>query len=381
MKKIKTSILLLAICLSACSETKTTVSVFEEPLTKVESCVIEPQSQQNSSIQETDASHFPVVTKDEFPDNPVASDLSQLVEDKGLIGLIHGIDLETKLFVFSYHVPGNFFKRFNISLLAFDKETQEYLAQLNRGDRVYVKGTYSEKAGQPHLYLSELSLIKRYIPDGTSPAGEYERRMDIACVLKQKFQVTALVHAIGDGGKVLVLDYLNTVFPVFVSNPALTENLYRGDVVEIKVTPFAEGKAPSHFMLADNGLKVVDSILKNKDQQVTVEGRLTRFPESPTINRTIWAVEDKIEGVGSRYYTLVNFEMDADNKPVGLIRIDEMLSQVWNDHIEGSYLDRNKFVHLGLKVRATGTFSVFSKNQANAQLFTDTDQIEVKVVK
>ena len=58
--------------------------------------------------------------------------------------------------------------------------------------------------------------------------------------------MTALVHAVVDEGRVLVLEYKDAIVPMISRNKSLTEHLYRGDRVTVQYTVRQKPAYPLH---------------------------------------------------------------------------------------------------------------------------------------
>ena len=83
--------------------------------------------------------------------------LSQELENTGLIGRIHGAASPAQLFVMSVREPGNFFNHREFSLLASDESTLTTLSQVNRHDRVCIQGNFIANPSPHETCLDEVN--------------------------------------------------------------------------------------------------------------------------------------------------------------------------------------------------------------------------------
>lgn len=315
------------------------------------------------------------------PADPMA-DIAQQLSDNGLQGLVHGADSERGLYVMSYHLPGDFFARYNMSLLARTTALKNLLLTLNRNDRILVKGRLGgQDTPQPHIILSEFRVLKKYDPAIESPAGHWEKEIHLPEDLKDLTELTAQVHAIAGDGQVIVIEYRDTILPLIANaNQARsTKALYRGDVIRFKFEIQGAPYRPTHLKLIgsdERPLQVLERVVEKHEQTISIEGRLVLFPKSPTITRDVWAIEEKLQDGLARYYTLVNFKEVNGTMPE-FDRIDQKLRSIWSDNKQSAFAGRNKFINLAVQIRATGKATVFDPNQANAQIHLNASDIQV----
>lgn len=312
-------------------------------------------------------------------------DISTKLANEGLTGLMHGARPERGLYVFVYHTPGNFFERHYISVIPSKKEHRELLATLDHGDRVHVKGELiAVDTAQPHLRLSEIKLEKAWEPNIVAPAGEFHPEAALPQELKNKHEINAMVHAVRGEGTIVVLEYKDAIVPMVVEEPSFTKDLFRGDRIKVQFELQGSPGRPTHISLdtdtkdGKNPVEVLDSINSLHDKIITMEGQLVLFPASPTINRDVWAVENKGGDGTARYFTLVNFEQDANEEFSNLEKIGEKLQAAWSAHPDTIFHGRNKYINTGITVKATGRVSIADPGQANAQIHLTADAIEVQ---
>jgi len=312
--------------------------------------------------------------------DPMDEIKSKLAAD-GLMGLVHGADVERGLYVFSYHIPGDFFTRYNFSLLARSQAQRELLKTLQRHDRVLVKGKLGgQKTPQPHILIASIEVLEKYNPEIESPGGHWTKDTKLPDDLKDKTEITVQVHAVAGEGQVLVVEYREAILPVVV--PAkltnFTKDLYRGDLIQIQFIIQKSPGRPTHLVLngsVDAPVKVLERLVDIHNQPVTKSGRLVLFPKSPTINRDVWALEEALPEGLFRYYTLVNFKEENGQFPE-LEKIGKKLRALWDAHPESVFHARNKFINLKIRIRAKSEkATVFTPDQANAQLHLRAEDI------
>ena len=71
------------------------------------------------------------------------------------------------------------------------------------------------------------------------------------------------MHAIAGNGQILVVEYQDAVIPVFVKNGSLTQNLYRGDIVQLAFKLQHYPTEPVHLDVdasAAQPIQVLDSL-------------------------------------------------------------------------------------------------------------------------
>ena len=163
----------------------------------------------------------------------MAVDINQIEKDlttTGVQGWIHGAVQDRGLYVFTYRNPKDFFDYIQMSLVTYDPAIQAKLATLNRHDKVLVKGSFlPNPSPQKHISVTSIDVVEKYQTKYPTDTHQYEAKIpdDLLNLKSALF----LVHAIGAGGNILVVEYKDQVIPIFVKNAALTKNLFRNDVV------------------------------------------------------------------------------------------------------------------------------------------------------
>ncbi|MGA1408765.1 MAG: hypothetical protein ACO37W_03380 [Prochlorotrichaceae cyanobacterium] len=309
------------------------------------------------------------------------SKLEQLLETTGLIGRIHGIG-DDHLFVLSVRDPDSFFRHQELALLPDQEQTSRDLNQFHRHDQVCIQGKILKNpSAQIHVKTHSVTLLESW--DGlrdfsqetleNSPeASEPSALLDFA----EQGVLIGKIHAIGDEGRILVLDSGDKVFPVFLKGNAETaeiQDLYRGDIVRLAYQVQSRPEQPPHlnFSASDpKPLQVLDH-LKDLHQTVqTLTGKLVKFPQSPQLKFDVYALsvetpvsyQNKTEKI-DRIFTLVNFE-NMDN----FMAIQDQLSQIWEQSIDTAQKARNGLVNPEVTLQVTGQVNITSPEQANPQL-------------
>jgi hypothetical protein len=307
--------------------------------------------------------------------------LGERLPTEGLHGRVHGAVSQLGTYVFTWWEPGNFFHSFNMSLLPANASVADTLAKLERHQAATIKGKLTAYGNsQPHVVVESVEPGEPWEP-GIRATVPSPKRPDVEKELRKRRKISALVHTSTDDGSVLDIEYRDQVVPVQVPpDPALRKQvgaLFRGDVVELRYQIAPHPERPMHLLLvsedkATPALTVVDSLHALHDQERTREGNLVMFPLSPVLRRTIYGIEVKGKDGLNRYLTLFNFN-DANDQE----KIDQLLRSAWNAEPNQVIDARNKFINLGVKVRASGKISNPARNQANATLVTRSDQIEI----
>lgn len=303
------------------------------------------------------------------------AEIEKKLTGDGVDGWVHGSVPGQMLYVFTYRNPEDFFDNIQMSLVPATAAIAKTLATLNRHDKVRVKGKFMKNPSpQKHIKVMQLEIIKAHASAYETKPYEYEAKIpDELLGLKQaKF----LVHAIGAEGHILVVEYKDTVLPIFVKDAAATAKLFRNDVVELKIAIQKEPNHPTHLVLdekAADSVRVIESIQSLHGQKATIEGALILFPKSPEIIFNVFAVQEKLSDGLSRQFTLVNFD-----NPETFKKIREKLQAAWNQYEKDYVNGRNKLISTRVRVSATGTLNEIDANQANPQILLESvDSIEI----
>jgi len=309
-------------------------------------------------------------------------DLARKAPTEGLKGTMHGVRPGAGYFVFTWWDPADFFRNVNFPLFSGSREVEDQLRALERHQAVTVKGRLVTREGQPpHLVAESVQPGEKWNP-GFSATVPAEYPDDLRKELAGKRRIRALVHAMSEDASLLVVEYRGEVVPVQVPREEGVREqvraLYRGDRVELRFRIAEEPRHPLHLALLPRGrdgkgsLTVLDRIRDQHDRERTVEGRLTLFPKSPVLRRTIWGVEERGPDGLNRYFTIFNFSDLKDQD-----RTDVRLRAAW-DAAEGPVIDgRNKYLRPGVRVRVSGKVNNPAANQANPALVTDSSRVEI----
>jgi hypothetical protein len=99
-----------------------------------------------------------------------------------------------------------------VSLIPGSPKVLSSLAGLHRHDRVRIKGQLLDNPSpQTHVELSSLEVVKRYESTPAMPAYTYSA--DIPADLRGEDSALFLVHNVGAGGRILVVEYEDVVLP------------------------------------------------------------------------------------------------------------------------------------------------------------------------
>lgn len=302
------------------------------------------------------------------------TELEKQIKADGIEGEVHGAAHDYKQYVFTYRDPKNFFNAVQLPLLSRKDEIVAVLKTLQRHDRVKVWGEFKDlSAPQRHIALSKVEVVKK--TEVTLP--EYHREAPLPADLNGKKTIRALVHAVEDDGKILVLDYNGSVVPLFTTvekeegktedKSTLAKDLYRNDSVELDFVIQAHPKMPVHVRFSadsETPLRVLKSLVKEHDQEGTREGNLVLFPKNPQVKFNVFALEYENEFGLKHNYTLLNF----DNADL-FKQIREKLQAAWDAGPQDAIVNgRNKAINPKVRIRAKGKFNMVDPGQANPQI-------------
>ncbi|GAB4546644.1 MAG: hypothetical protein Tsb0014_41240 [Pleurocapsa sp.] len=293
--------------------------------------------------------------------------LSEELSSTGLIGRVHGAAENAQMFVMSVRSPDDFFSHREFSLLTSDRATLDTLNQLHRHDRVCIQGNFiPNPSPQKHIAVSSIQVLESWSqPEGFTP---YSRQADFPAQLQNQTSLTGKVHAIGEDGKILVVEYQDGVIPIFVTATEYTQELYRGDIVQISYQIQSRPQQPTHLQLdttAEKPLEVIDAIATWHNQKQTLTGNLVKFPQSPQIKFDVYALSVDTQGI-KRYFTLVNFE-DMDE----FDNIRQKLAEIWDENAGTALAGRNMLINPEVTLQANGLINIVSPEQANPQILLD----------
>ncbi|MBE9048133.1 hypothetical protein IQ255_27685 [Pleurocapsales cyanobacterium LEGE 10410] len=292
--------------------------------------------------------------------------LSEELSSTGLIGRIHGAADQSQMYVMSVREPDNFFNHREFSLISNGQKTTETINQLNRHDLVCVRGDLlNNPSPQQHIALNSIQVLEPWMqPEGFEP---YARQV-LPEELAAQTSLVGKVHAIDEEGKVLVVEYGDTVIPMFVSATKYTQGLYRGDIIKLAYQTQQHPQQPVHLQLdtsAEQPVEIIDAIADWNGQQRTLTGSLVKFPQSPQLKFDVYAMEVDTQGI-KRYFTLINFENMAEFQ-----NIRQKLAKIWDDNTATAVSGRNMLINPQVTIEATGIASIISPEQANPQILLD----------
>ena len=290
--------------------------------------------------------------------------LSQELETTGLIGRIHGAAPESQMFVLSVREPNNFFSSREFSLLANNSATLNQFKTLNRHDGVCIQGNIiPNRSPQQHIAVDSIQVVEKWSQSkGFAP---YKRKTDFPEELRKQTSLIGKVHAIGAEGKILVVEYQDGVIPIYVTSTKYSQNLYRGDIIELSYQIQIRPQQPIHLKLdttQPEPIKVLDAIASWHNQENTLTGKLVKFPKSPQLKFDIYAMEVDTQGI-KRYFTLVNFESNSEFQ-----KIRHKLAKIWDDNASTAVSGRNMLINPEVTIQAQGITNIISPKQANPQI-------------
>lgn len=311
------------------------------------------------------ACSFTIYAESSISEQVSPEELQKTLETDGLVGSIHGAVANTGLCVFTYRDPKNFFRFAHFPLISKDPQILSLLKSLDRHDRVKVIGEFVDN-GAPKKHILAKSLV---VIEKGSKEIPHEIGIPFPNDLYQMSEVKALVHIVEEKGSVLVIEYKDSVIPVFVSRPELTKNLYRNDKIKLKYKIRSYPRRPVHLELnteESNPLEVIESLVKRHGAEETLEGTFVRFPKSDQVSFDVYALLVVDADGLKRNYTLVNFEDKEVFK-----KIREKLAKAWEAHKSEAVNGRNKWIVPTLRIRAKGKINVVDPGQANPQILLE----------
>ncbi len=334
----------------------------------------------------------------EKPEDPTpeyrfeSSFISDKLTTTGLRGWIHGAVPRYDQYVFTYRKEDPedfmaFFKAQQFSLVPASRAIAEQFAALNRHDEVTLKGAIFEN-GSPlvHIKVTSLEIVKPY-KNATENAYSFDDRVISGL---DEIDVFGMVHAIVHSemlGWAVVLENKGYVIPVAVdpSNAETASKLYRGDIVNAKLSVVRRNSGPAHFMTKASTLpaiQVVDPMLNCHGLSRVVEGTLAKFDKSPAINTDVYAVRYvDSNGIG-RNFTFFPANGVSEDEFVNIfMAISAKAKAAWELSKKDALTIRNFREKASIRVKATGVLNVVSLEQANAQVYIrSADDVSFEVV-
>lgn len=302
-------------------------------------------------------------------------DIRLQLEGSGLAGSVHGAVGRDSVFVFTWRHPDNFFVNIQFPMTSMDPLIQVELLSLQRHDRVTLRGKFiAAKAPIQHIEVTEILAIDKWAGLGSDIKFDHQTKIEQDIVPKSSLIVK--VHAVVNGGSVLVVEYGDLVVPVFNRRPELAANLFRNDKIRLEYTSFIGGGQTRHLAVDEKSAQpicLLERIQEGAGEPITLTGSLVKFPQSPQIRFDVFALRTEDSDGIQRNYTLLNFDFDAFK----LIR--EKIGAAWDKHQMMAIYDRNKFLNPRLKITAKGTKAVFTPNQANPQILLESaDDVSIE---
>jgi hypothetical protein len=298
---------------------------------------------------------------------------ASLVDDlagKGVRLEVHGAPQDQGHWVGTLRDPHDFFKFEFVSLLSKDSDIRKQLSSVKRHDVVRVWGEIIVKAPQKHINVTKLVIEEN---SETSYGEAYDRHSVFPKNFpNERTPFRALVHAINQENKLLVVEYQDVVLPVRLAPGVQLPELYRNDVVEMTAKLASTPEYPKHLRALSLKKKVAIVDIHGKDIERT--GVLVKFPKSSQVIFDVFAVKEDIADGLSRQYTIVNFEDQELFK-----KIREKLSSFWDAGDASKITNgRNKLINPTVVVKIKGKGNVVDPQQANPQILVDhLDDVEL----
>lgn len=283
----------------------------------------------------------------------------------GLEIRLHAAAHDLRQYVVTVRDPRDFFIHEEVTLIATTPAAKATLANLNRHDKIIVKGEFADNPSpQKHILAHDIQVAEKR----QSNLPPFSRTAKLPDDLRGKDKLLAVVHAVAAEGEILVIEYKDTVVPIFVDKPALAKDLYRGDKIRLHYSIQNRPGRPTHLRLdaaVDPSVVVLDSLVKQHGQPIVREGLLVKFEQSPIINRDVFALQDVDADGLKRNYTLFN----ADSTVFG--KLMDKAAQLWAKDTSSIVNGRNCLINNKIRIRATGIGNVEVPDQANPQIILD----------
>lgn len=296
--------------------------------------------------------------------------LDACFKNEGVLLEVHGIVPMSSLFVVTFRDPQNFFSSVNMSLLGSNSETRAMIKTLKRHDVIKVKGKFDSNIQSPQKHIRAASITLISSSTGAQHSSEYPYE-SMPTELLEMSSLIGKIHAIHGEGRILVIEYKDSVVPVFVEDQwlSLTRSLYRGDKIQLNYVIQEEPVKPVHLNFDPSVTKplvVMRSVVAEHGLLRTYTGKLIRFPESPMVKFPVFAIDvDLGDGVKLPHTVLsfTNFEL--------FTKIRKIFQDVWDRHPLTSRRYRNKYVNDAITVTVSGTYNMVDPIQANPQLVVE----------
>lgn len=290
--------------------------------------------------------------------------LKQLRSKTGVEMEIHGIDNKAVRWVATFRGK-DFFDYQHFSIFSTNPKIRKQIQSLNRHDVVRVRGNIQHgERPMPHILISNLKIVKKY----DQSTGTYPYPVELPKDILKLNELTVKVHAVHADGKMLVVDYRETTFPVLV-NPtwrATAKALNRGDLIHIRFNIAKKPTWPVHLEISpsEGSIQVLEHMSALHDQFVEAEGAMVMFPKSPQVRFNVFALQKDIGFGLTREYTL----MTEDSALFATLR--EQLQAKWDafKELDAPQNGRNKWIQPQLRLRVKGRLNFISPEQANPQI-------------
>ena len=306
-------------------------------------------------------------------------EIKKKLNGDGLIGQVHGANPVTHVYALTLRDPHNFFIHKEFPLVWENDLVAAEFKSLKRHQTVRVFGDLVDnEAPLTHILVTKFQIEKNYTSE--TDDHEYVPKTNPS-ELDGKTNLIGRVHAVDQGGKVLVVEYKDLVLPVFVRDEATiqaAQKLFRGDKISLDYKSKSFPDSPKHLMTnpTENGrpaFQVLESVVQFHQTPVTREGYLVKFPKSPQISTDTYAILVQDSEGSTVQWTVVNFE----NMEL-FVKIREKLATLWNSDQNNVINGRNKLINMNVIVRVSGMGNVVDPGQANPQILVSSlDHIQL----
>lgn len=300
--------------------------------------------------------------------------ISSKLSTSGLTGWVHGVNEDNFTYIFTYRSedkddPMAFFKAEQFTLIP-NGEIAYKFANISRHDKVTIWGKLNDiKKPVDHVYVENIEISKTKNP----PPRDHQTD-DLPDHMDSEVKIHANV-SYPESGRALIVDFNGSIVPVLIAEEyeEFTRNLIRGDIVHIKAHGSFNRSVLTHYILGaeeGNSISLVNSILDCHGKEKELSGTLVRFDKSPAISRNVYAIKVSITEKYSLNFTFLPRDFD----PEVFEKISMLLERSWEENIGSAESRRNYWENRQIRVNVSGIINMTSKNQANPQVFIDSEK-------
>lgn len=308
----------------------------------------------------------------------VLAALDSALRGAGARGYMHGAAGANHQYVFAFDhpVPGQILLP-TFPMLTHVPEVLAALPDLRRHDAIRIRGQIiTNGAPIPHIYVSELEVLAPW-SDG-SDLPPYQQQTKIPEALQGLSEIIVRVHAVMDQGRTLVVEYGDAIIPVFVTDTAVSKDLWRNDKILLRFVLKSSPQRPAHLLPAarPDAIVVLERINAGHGLPTVRSGELVKFSKTPQVGLEVFAISQLDADGVRREFTLVNLE-----DPTVWAAIAAKAGKAWDEARATAVRDRSKLRNPKLWVTASGVLNEVAAEQGNPQvLLASEDDFTITVL-